>query len=273
MSLFELDEYLCTKCGICADVCPAVIITRPDDGTFPSVPETYENMCIHCGHCEVFCPSKALLFNDRPEERVSLPAAGHTIPPEVLSLYLRKRRSIRCFTRNTIPEDIILRLIETASYAASGGNRQPVKWLVIHNHAKVRKVAELTIEWMKTLLRTDHPLSHYVPRIIAGWRTGRDTICLGAPHLVINHVPDDNPGALVDAVIAMTHIDIAAQSYGAGTCWAGFVMMASSAFEPLKAELALPKGQKTAAVMMMGYPKYKSYGIPRKNTPDITWRL
>ncbi len=273
MSLFELDEYNCTKCGICADVCPAVIISRPDGDTFPSVPEAYENMCIHCGHCEVFCPSKALLFNDRPEHRMTLHTEDHTIPPEVLSLYMKKRRSIRCFKKITVPEDIILSLIETASYAPSGGNRQPVKWLVLHDPAKVRKVAELTIEWMKTLLRTDHPLSHYVTRIIAGWRTGRDTICLGAPHLVITHVPDGNPAFMVDAVIAMTYIDIAAQSYGVGTCWAGFVMMASSAFAPLREELALPEDRKAAAVMMTGYPKYTVHGIPRKKTPDITWRL
>jgi hypothetical protein len=50
-------------------------------------------------------------------------------------------------------------------------------------------------------------------------------------------------------------------------------MMASSASEPLRNELALPEKRKVAAVMMMGFPTYKVYGIPRKKTPDIIWRL
>ncbi len=273
MSLIEVDDYRCTRCGICTDVCPSGIVTRKDEHTLPSVAKSFEKICIRCGHCEVFCPSQALVFNNRPEERIVLPAEGHTISPDTLSLYLKKRRSIRHFTRTHVSEETILNLIETASYAASGGNRQPVSWLVIHDFAKVRRIAELTIEWMKSLLDTDHPMSSYFSRVVAGWNLGRDTICLGAPHLIFTHIPDGNPAAFVDAAIAMTYIDITAPSMGIGTCWAGFIMMAASSSESLREELALPEGHKVACAMMLGFPKYKAYGIPRKNPPDVTWRL
>ncbi len=37
-----------------------------------------------------------------------------------------------------------------------------------------------------------------------------------------------------EAVIAMTHIDIAAPAFCIGTCWAGFVIMAMEDYGPLK---------------------------------------
>ncbi len=37
------------------------------------------------------------------------------------------------------------------------------------------------------------------------------------------HIPEGNPMASVDAIIALTHFDIAAPAFGIGTCWAGFV--------------------------------------------------
>jgi len=37
-----------------------------------------------------------------------------------------------------------------------------------------------------------------------------------------------------EAVIAMTHIDIAAPAFGIGTCWAGFVIMTMEDYGPLK---------------------------------------
>jgi len=42
----------------------------------------------------------------------------------------------------------ILDLLDIARYAASGGNGQPVEWIVVHDKKKVHRIAELTIEWM-----------------------------------------------------------------------------------------------------------------------------
>jgi nitroreductase len=38
---------------------------------------------------------------------------------------------------------------DNARYAASGGNSQQTQWLVVHDPEKVRRIAGLTIEWMK----------------------------------------------------------------------------------------------------------------------------
>jgi nitroreductase len=229
-------------------------------------------MCIRCGHCEVSCPSQALLLNYLPEEKISLQAGAGILSPEDLGLYLKKRRSVRHFTKDHVPKDTITRVLDIARYAASGGNGQPVEWLVVVNPDEVHRLAGMTIDWMKTLKNSNHPMSGYVPSLIAAWEHGFDPVCRGAPHLVIAHVPKGNPGAMVDAIIALTHFDIAAPAFGIGTCWAGFLSIAAATWEPLQEAFALPEGRTFAYSLMFGYPQYKIYGIPRRKPLEVTWR-
>jgi hypothetical protein len=48
--------------------------------------------------------------------------------------------------------------------------------------------------------------------------------------------------------------------------------MAATDYEPLQKVLALPSGRKYAYALMFGNPRYKTYGIPRRNPLEITWR-
>jgi nitroreductase/NAD-dependent dihydropyrimidine dehydrogenase PreA subunit len=266
-----VDQDLCTRCGICSSVCVMGVIDPADENTLPKVNKANEGMCIGCGHCEVSCPLQALHFNDRPDEKVRLPAGAGTIAPEDIGYYLKKRRSVRRWTKDPVPKDTVLEILDIARYAASAGNGQPVEWVVIHDSKKVQKIAGLTIEWMKTLTGSDHPMGRYIPLLIGAWEAGRDVICRGAPHLLVSHIPDNNPPAQTDAVIALTHFDIAAPAFGVGTCWAGFVAMAASQYKPLQKELGIPAGRKCAYAMMFGHPQYKIHGIPRRSPLKITW--
>lgn len=272
MTAILVDRDLCTRCGICSDICTMGLIDPADEDTLPKMPDTKAGICIHCGHCEAYCPSQALLLNDRPGEKVPLPAGAGTIAPEVMGYYLRKRRSVRRFTKDLVPKEKILELLDIARYAASGGNGQPVEWIVVYHPMKVKKVAGLTIEWMKTLENSSHPMSGYIPVLLGTWENGYDVICRDAPHLLVATIPDGNPVAQTDAIIALTHFDVAAPAFGVGTCWAGFVAMATSSYEPLQKEIGIPAGRKSAYAMMFGNPQYKVHGIPRRKPLKVTWR-
>jgi nitroreductase/NAD-dependent dihydropyrimidine dehydrogenase PreA subunit len=267
-----VDQDLCTRCGICSVVCPMAIVSPADENTLPVVKDTFAGMCIQCGHCEVSCPSQALLLNVRPDEKISLPTGAGKISPDDMGYYLKKRRSVRHFTKDPVLKKTIAQVLDISRYAASGGNGQPVQWLVIQDPKNVRKIAELTVEWMKTLINTAHPMSGYVPMLIGAWDGGQDVICRGAPHLLFAHIPEGNPVAFVDAIIALTHFEIAAPAYGIGTCWAGFVAMAATSYEPLQKELGIPAGRKSAYAMMFGHPQYKIYGIPRRKPLEVMWQ-
>jgi nitroreductase/NAD-dependent dihydropyrimidine dehydrogenase PreA subunit len=267
-----VDQDLCTRCGICSSVCAMGVLDPADENRLPKVNTVNAGMCIGCGHCEVCCPTQALVINDRPEEKVRLPAGAGTITPDDIAYYLKKRRSVRKFTKDPVPREKIVEILDIARYAASAGNGQPVEWIVVHDPGKVRKIAGLTIEWMKTLQNTSHPMSGYIPMLIGAWESGRDVICRGAPHLVIATIPEGNPMAQTDAIIALTHFDIAAPAFGIGACWAGFVAMATTSYEPLRKELGIPSGRKIAYALMFGNPQYRIYGIPRRNPLKLAWR-
>ncbi|MDD1730583.1 MAG: nitroreductase [Methanosaeta sp. NSM2] len=271
METIIVDRDLCTRCGICSDVCPSKIIIPGDGSSLPLVGEENAAMCLQCGHCEAFCPTEALALNLRPEERMALPEGAGEISPERIAFYLKKRRSIRHFTADPVPKEKILAILEVASYAASGGNSQPVQWLVVHDPQRVKKIAALTMEWMKSLQNTSHPISSYIPMLFAAWDKGIDVICQGAPHLLLANIPEGNPIAPTDAIIALTYVDIAAPAYGVGTCWAGFVAGAAAFYEPLQKELGLPAGHRCGYAMMLGYPKYKVQAIPRRKPLQVAW--
>ena len=272
MTTILVDKDLCTRCGICSAVCIVGIIEPADENTLPKVDGTKANMCLGCGQCEAYCPSQALILNDRPDEKVRLPEGAGNIAPDDLGYYLMKRRSVRNYTKDIVPKEKILELLDIARYAASAGNGQPVEWIVVHDPEKVKKIAALTIEWMKTLAGSNHPMSGYIPVLLEAWESGNDVICRGAPHLLVATIPEGNTIAQTDAIIALTHFDIAAPAYGIGTCWAGFVAMAASLYEPLQKELGITAGRKSAYAMMFGHPLHRIYGIPRRKPLVVAWQ-
>ena len=262
----------CTRCGRCSVVCPMSIVSPASPNALPAVADDVAHRCIRCGHCEAFCPTQALLLNFHPEEKTPLPEGAGILPPDAHALYLKKRRTIRRFSKAPLPKETILALLDVARYAASGSNGQPVQWLVVHDPNKVRNVAAATVEWMRAI-PPEHPMGSYIPKILAGWDKGFDVICRGAPHLLVAHIPVANPIAPVDAVIALTLVDVAAPAWGIGTCWAGFVAMAAAAAHPpLLHALDLPEGRKFAYAMMLGLPKYKIAAIPRRNPLAVSWQ-
>jgi nitroreductase len=248
------------------------IIEPADDNTLPKVTDAKAVMCIQCGHCESFCPTQALLLNVRPDEKVLLQPGSGSLSEKDLEIYLKKRRSVRHYTHDPVIKETIIRILDIARYAASGSNGQPVEWIVVLDQKKVQKIAGLTVDWMKTLLNTSHPMSGYVPMFISAWESGNDVICRGAPHLLFAHIPEAHPHTSVDAIIALTHFDIAAPAFGIGTCWAGFVAAASREYPPLKEALNIPAGRSISYAMMFGRPQYKVSGIPRRKSLQVTWQ-
>jgi len=245
------------------------ILTPVDAQNLPGLLPGFESYCISCGQCEAFCNPGAIVV--KPGHQIQKAWDGTGITPSGLSLYLKSRRSIRQFKSDPVSRETILDILDVCRYAASGANGQPVEWLVIHNPQEVRCVADLTIEWMRSLVNSDHPMSLLVSGLLEGWDAGADVICRGAPNLLIAHIEENNQMAYIDGIIAMTHFDIAAPVFGVGTCWAGFVAMASKSYDPIKKLFDLPEGRIPLYALMVGYPLYKPSNIPERKKLPVTW--
>lgn len=268
-----VNPELCTKCHQCSITCVMGIIRQSQETTYPSIDKANEDSCMRCGHCEAFCPQQALMLDFLREEKQSFAPGANIVNPECLSLYMRSRRSIRFFKPEPVSRQTIMQILEIARYAPTGGNSQNVQWLVIYDSAEVQRIATLTMDWIRSIQGSSHPLAAYVPHIVKGWEMGYDPICRNAPHLVFAHLPiSDFIDDRTDAIIALSHFDLAAPAFGVGACWAGFIRMAIDSYPPLQEALVLPAKHKVGYGLFFGYPQHQVTAIPKRNKLQMEWR-
>lgn len=273
MPLFAADPARCTRDGVCVAECPTRIIALLPDETVPRVPAEAEEFCRECGHCVAVCQSGAVTLggvraDDLPPLRTEL------LPrPEQLTHWLRARRSIRSYLPRPVEGELLRRLLDIARFAPSASNRQPVTWLVVEEAATVRRLAGLTVEWMRRGLPALPPAGQRnARRFLAGWEAGRDMVCRGAPHLLVACAPADYPWGASDCAIALTYLELAAPAFGLGACWTGIFTHAARQDPATQAALALPEGLAVFGGMLLGYPRHRYHRLPLRREAAVVWR-
>ncbi len=272
MSLLTIDETLCKKDGICAAECPMAII-QWQKGELPVAAKNAPGMCINCGHCVAVCPHGAMTHAKLAPENCLAMDNELALSTTQTEHFLRSRRSIRNFKETPVTKDTLSEIIRLASFAPSGHNMQPVHWRVLNGQETVKEHTTMVIDWMKLTLKENPKFAKalHLDMLIGAWKFGMDVVTRNAPTLILAQGPEANPSAPPACTIAMTYLDLAAQSFDVGTCWCGYFLMAASAHAPLAEKLGKDKGLKTYGVMMAGYPKFKYHRMPLRNTPKITW--
>lgn len=138
------------------------------------------------------------------------------------------RYSVRKFEQKHLPQEVIDKILQAGHKAPTGCNYQPQRILVLNSDESISKLRECT-------------KCHF-----------------NAPTaMLVCHNKDESwkrpyDGALsssVDAVIVATHMMLAAQQEGVGSCW---VMH----FNPLamREKFKIPENIEPTALLVMGYP-------------------
>ena len=272
MDIIQVNQQTCTQCGICAAECPGKIIDF-QAGDYPLPGAQAESRCLRCGHCVVVCPSGSLTHREMAVEQCPPIIPDLQVTAAQCEQLIRSRRSIRVYQDRPVPRELITRLIEIARYAPTGHNNQNVAWLVIDDRDELRRLEAIGVDWIRWVLRNQ-------PKMAAGLdmkgmleraEKGNNTFLRGAPVLVVAHGVKNNPIAVVDCTIALSYLDLAADSLGLGGCWAGFVYRMANSFPPMIAALSLPEGHTAYGCMMLGYPKFGYHRLPLRRPPKITW--
>lgn len=166
---------------------------------------------------------------------------------------IETRESIRNFDpARQVPEEILNRILNAGRLAPSACNRQPWRFLLVSSREMLEKVCKCyNREWLK---QAPHILV-IVGLKDAAWVRGFDGY---------NSVG-------TDAAIAMTHIILAAENEGLGTCWV-------ENYDPalLREALNIPDDQAAFGITPLGYPQqeYRKVGNKkRKSLEDIVERL
>jgi nitroreductase/NAD-dependent dihydropyrimidine dehydrogenase PreA subunit len=269
----KIDLTVCSRCGLCEQVCPLSIIRMRGEPPHPAVVSKRDAFCTSCGHCEAVCPVNAIeiLSPQLQPAKVSILHSAADI--DTILSYFATRRSIRNFKNDPVPRPVLEGLIDIIRYAPSAVNRQPVKWVVVHKRETVEHMAEAVIDWASKMVQESASVAQRLNLafLVASWKSGKDPICRKAPHLVVAYCHKDDAMGASDATIALSHLDLAAQAFGLGTCWAGYVNIAMTQVPELRESLGIPEDCLNRGAMLLGYPAYSYARIPRRNKAEVLW--
>lgn len=140
------------------------------------------------------------------------------------------RRSVRAYREEALPEELVLKVLDTARKAPSACNKQPWRFVVVRGEELRRKLGlAYSREWFWK-----------APVVVA--------VCVVKSEAWVRGQDGANYG-MVDGAIAMDHLTLAAAEEGLGTCWIG-------AFDPATARsvLGLPENVDIVAMTPLGWP-------------------
>ncbi|TEU06363.1 MAG: nitroreductase [Candidatus Aminicenantes bacterium] len=159
---------------------------------------------------------------------------------------IQKRRSVRKYKEDPIPEKALMRVLEAARLAPSGKNFQPWKFIIVKDKALKEKLAQASAGQF---------FMAEAPIIIVG---------CGFPDNCYAHMGRYMKSWSVDVTIALEHLILQAQEEGLGTCWIG-----SFEEEEVKAILNIPENVKVLALTPLGYPDEIPRFRGRKSLDEI----
>lgn len=159
---------------------------------------------------------------------------------------IKKRRSVRKYRPDPIPDDLLKRILEAGRIAPSAKNIQPWKFVVIKDSENKKRIAEAC--------RGQH------------WIADAGVIVCGCAleKIAWGRMGGYMSSFAVDLAIAMDHIILAAANEGLGTCWIG-------AFEEKKVKelLNIPEDVRVVALTPIGYPAEEPKDRGRKDFKEI----
>ncbi|EPR44317.1 nitroreductase [Desulfovibrio sp. X2] len=261
MSLITVDTKLCSKDGLCAEVCPARLIVQSGDD-LPREIEGAADICIRCGHCVAVCP-KGALSNSLTPAADFLPAPKDLPTAEQTEGLLLARRSVREFKEKPVSREDLELLIEIGRRAPTASNSQNISWIVVQEPGRLAKIEKLCVDWMRPMAAR----AHYVRMA----DEGNAMVLRGAPALLVAHAPQSYPWGDSDSAIALSYVELQAVSMGLGVCWAGLVTRAAEAMPEVAAAIGLPEGQKVFGGLMLGHPKYRYRQVPPRVAARVLW--
>ena len=145
---------------------------------------------------------------------------------------IHTRESVRDYDPNRpVPKEVLEKILDAGRLAPSACNNQPWKFLVISSSAMLEKVRTCyQRNWFKE-----------APQIL---------VILGFKNEAWNRSYDGYNSIETDIAIAMTHIILAAENEGVGTCWI-------EAYNPalLRAAINPDENQLIFGITPLGYPK------------------
>ena len=209
---------------------------------------------------------------------------------EELAELTKTRRSIRKFENKPVPEDILLKALELATWAPNGGNQQAWRFLIVSNRDLIGKMAEAVKG--KTEMMVSWPEARQFEDKVARWIKNSDffrgaPVCIAVLMGRYSSIADQilrargetDPAAremrssreigkssLQSAAAAITYLCLFLHYFGLGTTWMAGPLQAKKEIEQL---LDVSPEWDFVGLIPVGYPAEIPKTPQRKTVQDV----
>ncbi|UCD84324.1 MAG: nitroreductase family protein [Deltaproteobacteria bacterium] len=312
-----VDPEKCSGCGLCYEICAFGSYLweydRPKPEYAMELGGKMQCTCVGCRACIAVCPQDAITIKGSmvftagkyrsvyPEREISYPTPlgpgkdYESIFQDLTEVerVIYRRRSNRIFKKDKPPREMIHRLLETARFAPTAGNCQPVRFIVIDDRKLIDELRDGISPNLKMLTKL-HRKRGLLGRFLI-WLYGlskpgtvdiRPVYALKAFLLdtekkldLFQHAPvlilvlGDTRGVgkyQLDCGIASQNIVLTAHSLGLGTCYIGFIE-ALNMNARLKKKLGIEYPYSVVTSIALGYPRAKQDAVVEREITPVQW--
>ncbi len=183
-----------------------------------------------------------------------------------------RRRSVRNYKPDPVPDEVLLELIKAGIYAPSARNQQAWRFIVVTDKTEVDRYADRAKQLWKNSLafRAVSILGiggRDIQRYVRMMKTPALHLFHHAPAVIFIFAPK---GRLVaeDCACAAENMMLSARSLGLGSCWIGLAGPLGKDKKTLN-ELKVPGGYRLMATLVFGYPSNEDQKTPKRNEDVI----
>lgn len=260
-----VDKERCTHCGQCVKDCFIGCLVMGNDN-IPCYADGYGHNCVGCQHCMAVCPTGALSFGEVNQDE--LLETGYGDPDEIMNL-IRSRRSIRRYKKQDVPLEKLEMIRQMLAYSPTTANLPDLHFSIIGTREKMDAIREATYKNVKT----SRPTSSLYQFSYNGWLQGEDMIYRDAPSMVVAAVNSrmlgDETLKTVDPIIALSYVDLYAQSLGLGTLWDYAAFQVLRSYPDVLRMAEIPRGYELSFVMLLGIPDVNYRRVVKKEPASV----
>jgi nitroreductase/NAD-dependent dihydropyrimidine dehydrogenase PreA subunit len=287
-----LDQEKCTQCGSCVKVCPYELYELESKILMLQDEETFEEECIECGHCAAACPTSAIALKAHLNEELRRTPKREELPSyDKLYQLSSSRRSVRNFTQERVPRELIKKTLDLARYTPTGHNEENVHYLVVQEPQVLQDFSDEITRNVRNLVekfeddegraslkavmpekvfqKAEEAMPGFkrnlarVERGVDPWRRGSQ--------IILMHAPKTAATLVENCSLAACHVMLAAGTLGLTTCSLGYATAMTNQFRSVGKIVGIPRKHEVGYTLAIGYPDVKYPKIPARKSVNVKW--
>lgn len=242
----------CTGCGLCKKDCVSFDIDIVDKKAVAKGVR-----CIKCGHCEAICPQHAITISGFADDIEEIKEQVRLDPEQFLAA-IKTRRTIRCFTREKIPQNVVDMIFEAGRFAPTGGNAQGTSYVILN-----KKKAECELAAV-AMFRGILDIGKRMMPSLGNMNIDNNFFFKKAPLVIVIFGKDK-----VSASLAAENMAFMAEAHGLGVLFSGFFTACVNMSSKIRKIMGVKKKPKAVTTLVIGYPAVKYHRTIRRKPVNI----